>query len=271
MRKLCHAILVLGLLLSPAARADDVAVSIGIGIGTPHASIGIHVGDYPRLVAVPGYPVYYAPRLQANFFFYDGLYWVFEDDDWYASYWYNGPWWYVRPLAVPVYLLRVPVRYYHHPPPYFRGWRRDAPPRWGDYWGHEWEQQRSGWDRWNHRAVPPLAPLPAYQRRYSGDDYPRQVERQRALQQQHYRYQPRDPAVRQGYQQRYQDRYQERRPPPPPQSGQYPREQRDFREQRAPQSQRPQGREDRPQGRDASPHGRDGRDQERGQGRGNGH
>jgi hypothetical protein len=266
MRKISHAILVLGMLLSPAAPADDVAVSIGIGIGTPHASIGIHVGDYPRLVAVPGYPVYYAPRLQANFFFYDGLYGVFEDDDWHASYWYDGPWWYVRPVAVPVYLLRVPVRYYRHPPPYFRGWRRDAPPRWGDHWGHEWEQHRSGWDRWDHRAAQPLAPLPAYQRRYSGNDYPRQVERQRALQQQHYRYRPRDPAARQAYPQRYQDRYQERRSPPPPQSRQYPREQREFREQRAPQSQRPQGREDRPQGRGADTHGRG---QERGQGRGN--
>jgi hypothetical protein len=247
------------MLLSPVAPADDVAVSIGIG--TPHASIGIHVGDYPRLVAVPGYPVYYAPRLRANFFFYDGMYWVFHHDDWYASYWYNGPWWYVSPVAVPVYILRVPVRYYRYPPPYFRGWRRDAPPRWGDHWGRDWEHHRNGWDRWDHRAVPPLAPLPAYQRRYSGDRYPRQVERQRELREQHYRYQPREPVVRQHYQGRYQA-------PPPPQSG--PREQREFRdqrelrEQRAPQPQRAQGR-------DANTRGREerGRDQERGQGRGN--
>lgn len=266
MLRIRHAIIVLAMLLSPVAPADDVAVSIGIG--TPHASIGIHVGDYPRLVAVPGYPVYYAPRLRANFFFYDGMYWVFQHDNWYASYWYNGPWWYVSPVAVPVYILRVPVRYYHYPPPYFRGWRRDAPPRWGDHWGRDWEHRRNGWDRWDHRAIPPLAPLPAYQRRYSGDRYPRQVERQRELRQQHYRYQPREPVVRQHYQGRYQA-------PPPPQSG--PREQREFRDQRelrdqrAPQTQRAQGREGRSQGRDANTRGRDdrGRDQERGQGRGN--
>lgn len=266
MLRIRHAIIVLAMLLSPPAPADDVAVSIGIG--TPHASIGIHVGDYPRLVAVPGYPVYYAPRLRANFFFYDGMYWVFQHDNWYASYWYNGPWWYVSPVAVPVYILRVPVRYYHYPPPYFRGWRRDAPPRWGDHWGRDWEHRRNGWDRWDHRAVPPLAPLPAYQRRYSGDHYPRQVERQRELREQHYRYQPREPVVRQHYQGRYQA-------PPPPQSG--PREQREFRdqrelrEQRAPQPQRAQGRDGRPQGRDANSRGREerGRDQERGQGRGN--
>ena len=277
-----HALIIAGLLLSPAAPADDVSVSVGIGL--PYGSIGIHVGDYPRLVAVPGYPVYYAPRLQANFFFYDGMYWVFANDDWYASYWYNGPWSYVSPMAVPVYLLRVPVRYYRHPPPYFRGWRHDAPPRWGYHWGHEWERRRSGWDRWNHRAVPPLAPLPAYQRRYSGDSYPRQLERQRTLHQQYYRYQPREPVVRQRYQERYPVRteqrapaqpgrpnVQDRRQPPVPESGRYQREQREqreyreYREQRNQQTQRSQGRDERQQGR--GDNGR-GRDQERGQGQG---
>lgn len=31
---------------------------------------------YPDLVQVPGYPVYYAPRVNENLFFYDGQYWV---------------------------------------------------------------------------------------------------------------------------------------------------------------------------------------------------
>ena len=38
-------------------------------------SIGINVPVYPRLVQVPNYPVYYAPGLASNYFFYDGLYW----------------------------------------------------------------------------------------------------------------------------------------------------------------------------------------------------
>jgi hypothetical protein len=270
------------MLLSPAAPADDVRVSIGIGL--PHASIGIHLGEYPRLVAVPGYPVYYAPRVRANFFFYDGMYWVFANHGWYASYFYDGPWWYVDPFAVPVYILRVPVRYYRHPPPYFRAWRRDAPPRWGDHWGREWEHRRSGWDRWNRRAVPPLAPLPAYQRRYSGDSYPRQAERQREIHGDRYRYQPREPVVRQHYQGRYQERAVPRPPAqpgrpnvqdrrrPPSQPGMYPREQREqreIRERRDQQMQRSQGRDDRQQGRGANDRGRDerGRDQERGRGR----
>lgn len=203
MLKIRHVLIVLGILMFPAASS---AVQVSIGIGIPHVSIGINLPAYPRLVVVPGYPVYYAPRMQANYFFYDGMYWVFQGDNWYASSWYNGPWWFVEPYAVPVYVLRIPVRYYRQPPAYFRGWRADAPPRWSGHWGRDWEQRRSGWDRWDRRAAPAPAPLPAYQRQYSGDRYPRQVEQQHELQQQRYRYQPRDPVVRQQYQERYQER-----------------------------------------------------------------
>ena len=163
-------------------------------------SIGINFPAYPELIIVPGYPVYYAPQLEANLFFYDGLYWVYQDDNWYASSWYNGPWWIVNPEAVPLFVLRIPVSYYRQPPSFFFGWQSDAPPRWGDHWGHDWEQRRNGWDRWTRSAAPAPAPLPAYQRNYSGDRYPRQVERQHELQKQKYHYQPRDPEARQHYQ-----------------------------------------------------------------------
>jgi hypothetical protein len=172
---------------------------VSIGIGTPHVSIGINLPVYPQLVRVPNYPVYYAPGVGSNYFFYDGMYWVLEGDNWYASSWYNGPWSGVAPQVVPVFLLRVPVRYYRNPPGYFRGWQRDAPPRWGDHWGPDWQQQHQGWDRWNRRAVPAPAPAPVYQRRYSGDRYP-PPEQQPSLHERNYRYQPRDPVVRERYQ-----------------------------------------------------------------------
>ena len=165
-----------------------------------HVSIGINLPSYPVLQQVPGYPVYYAPRLDSNYFFYDGLYWVYEGDNWYSSPWYNGPWDVVDRFDVPVYLLRVPVRYYRSAPVYFRGWRADAPPRWGDHWGRSWEDRRRGWDRWDRRSAPAPAPLPTYQRQYSGHRYPdrtRQVE----LHSRSYRYEPRDHVVQQRYQQ----------------------------------------------------------------------
>lgn len=197
MFKFRYALVVLGMLLCSVASA---AVQMSIGIGLPNVSIGINVPVYPAFVVIPGYPVYYAPRMEANFFFYDGLYWVYQDDNWYQSSWYNGPWWFVYPEDVPLFILRVPVRYYRLPPAYFIGWQYDAPPRWGDHWGRDWNQHRSGWDRWDRRSAPAPAPLPSYQRQYSGDRYPRQVEQQHDLHQQNYRYQPRDPVVRKQYQ-----------------------------------------------------------------------
>ena len=234
-----NVLILLSMLLFSATSAVG-QVSVGVGIALPGVSIGINLPAYPQLVRVPGYPVYYAPQLSANFFFYDGLYWVYQADNWYASSWYNGPWGLVGREVVPLYILRVPVRYYRQPPAYFGGWGRDAPPRWGDHWGRDWEQSRSGWDRWDRKSVPAPAPLPAYQRQYSGQRYPQQVEQQQALRSQHYRYQPRDEMVRQHYQQRPaqpsapQPRQgAEQRPAPQPQQG--------AAQRQAPQQQPQQG------------------------------
>ena len=175
------------------------APQVSLGFGVPGISIGINLPLYPELVPVPGYPVYYAPQVDSNYFFYDGMYWVYQRDNWYASSWYNGPWGLIGPEAVPLFVLRVPVRYYRQPPAYFRGWSPDAPPRWGDHWSNSWTQSHRGWDNWNRNAVPAPAPLPSYQQQYSGNRYPVAAQ-QRALQSQNYRYQPRDPVVRQHYQ-----------------------------------------------------------------------
>lgn len=197
MPKLRYVFIALGMLLSPVPPS---AAQLSVGIGLPNVSIGFTLREYPDFAVVPGYPVYYAPQLDANLFFYDGMYWLYLDDGWYESTWYNGPWYLVDPFFVPEFVLRIPVRYYRRPPAFFVGWRFDAPPRWGDHWGHDWERRRGGWDRWNRRTAPAPAPLPIYQRQYSGDRYPRQVEQQLQLQERNYRYQPRDPVVRQHYQ-----------------------------------------------------------------------
>lgn len=195
MRRVFVALCIFGTLaLTPAA------AQIGINFGSPGVNIGINLGVYPRLQRVPGLPVYYAPGVSSNYFFYDGLYWVLEDDGWYASTWYNGPWRLVDYMDVPVYLLRVPVRYYRHAPAYFRGWRADAPPRWGEHWGQSWEQRHGGWDRWDRRSTPAPAPLPTYQRQYSGSRYP-QGTQQSVIESRNYRYQPRDAVAQQHFQQ----------------------------------------------------------------------
>ena len=170
-------------------------VQVGVGISLPGISIGINLPQYPQLVLVPGYPVYYAPALSLNYFHYDGMYWVFADDNWYVAYWYNGPWYMVYPDYVPLFLLRVPVYYYRRPPAYFHGWWLGAPPRWHERWGRDWEQRHSGWRQWDMSASPAPAPLPDYQRDYPRERYP-DATRQGDLHRQYYRYQPRDGVVR---------------------------------------------------------------------------
>ncbi|MDD2853430.1 MAG: hypothetical protein PHY09_16210 [Desulfuromonadaceae bacterium] len=184
-------------LLMLACSVTPSEAQLSIGIGLPNVSIGINLPFYPQLSPVPGYPVYYAPEVNANYFFYDGMYWVYQDDNWYASSWYNGPWAFVEPYAVPLFVLRIPVRYYRQPPVYFRGWLSSAPPRWGQHWGRDWERRRGGWDRWNRHSVPKRAPRPSYQSKYTGDRYPQRIEEQHTLRSRSYRYQPRDMAVRQ--------------------------------------------------------------------------
>ncbi len=197
-----YSILALALLLGPALPARtqaQVGVGVSVGVEVPGMSIGINVPAYPDLVPVPGYPVYYAPRAETNYFFYDGLYWVFVRDGWYASSWYDGPWRLVRPDRVPLYVLRVPVRYYRAPPPWFRGWAAERPPRWGQRWGRDWERRHEGWERWDRRAPPRAAPLPLYQREYAGDRYPRGMMEQHDIRAQHYRHEPRESFTRQEF------------------------------------------------------------------------
>ncbi|HEY7903521.1 MAG TPA: hypothetical protein VIH36_08720 [Casimicrobiaceae bacterium] len=190
--------LALSTLLCASAAAE---AQVSFGIQAPGVSIGVNLPVYPTLVRVPNYPVYYDPQVSANYFFYDGLFWVYSGDTWYSSTWYDGPWQPVAPDYVPYFVLRIPVRYYREPPPYFHGWSSDAPPHWGEHWGHDWESHRAGWDQWNRNSVPAPAPLPVYQKQYSGDRYPHAPAQQQALRTQNYHYQPRETVTRQAFQQ----------------------------------------------------------------------
>ena len=237
---------------------------ISIYFGSPTFQIGIDMPVYPELERVPGYPVYYDPRAEGNYFFYDGLYWVYAEDNWYESEWYNGPWRNVDPQYVPLYVLRVPVRYYRRPPSYFQGWGADSPPRWGEHWGRDWEGRHAGWDRWNRGSAPQPAPLPSYQRRYSGGTYPRAEQQQRSIRQESYHYQPREAVSRQHVQQaggggaRQPDRAQQQQ-----RSVQQERSQQQQRQQpqQQPQQQQERARQAPPQQQDK---GRDNKDSNKG-------
>jgi len=289
MQKTRYGLIAICMLLSSVVSAE---AQVSISIGLPNVNIGVNLPMYPEFAPVQGYPVYYAPRVNANYFFYDGMYWVYQDDDWYASSWYNGPWGYVQPDVVPLYVLRIPVRYYRQPPAYFRGWRQDEPPRWDRHWGPEWEQHRKGWDSWKRSSAPRRAPLPVYQRKYSGDRYPR-AEQQHELRTQQYRYQPQSKAAREYYNQQVRHgstvpaQREGREAPqgrnPRPQDSQRsqpqyqtPQQQRgtshqDQEYRRDQQTNRPQDREQRPQYRGESQEPNRGHGQNKDEDRGRGH
>ena len=152
--------LVLGALLV-AAVAAPVHAQVRVGV-----DIGIRLPGPPALVVVPGVPVYYAPRAPANVFFYSHHYWVFTDGGWYVGPTWNGPWSVVEPAHVPRPILQVPVRYYRAPPPPWKHWRREGPPRWDPPYGREgreearereWREREERWGREGKGCPPGLA------------------------------------------------------------------------------------------------------------------
>ena len=54
--------------------AGPANAQVSVSIGVPSIDIGIHLPALPTLTIVPGSPVYYAPSVDGNFFFYDGMY-----------------------------------------------------------------------------------------------------------------------------------------------------------------------------------------------------
>jgi hypothetical protein len=144
LRRMITAAFACGVLLG-AATPSPAQVNINLGINLPAR---------PQLVAVPTSPVQYAPNVDANYFFYDGEYYVFTNGRWYISRSYNGPWALLEPEFIPMPVLQVPVRYYHRPPAQWRAWHREAPPRWAPAWGRRWEERRhvgQASPRWDDR------------------------------------------------------------------------------------------------------------------------
>jgi hypothetical protein len=178
-----------------------LAASIFPAAAQNYYDIDVDLPAYPEMQPVPDSPVYYAPNVDSNYFFYDGSYWDYYNDSWYSSPWYNGPWEYVDPIYVPTYVLWVPIRYYRRPPAYFRGWHTGRPPRWGEHWGRDWQDRHNSIYGGRRGSPPAPAPLPQYQRQFTRDNYPRGPQ-QYALHGQNYNYQPRENVVRQQYQSR---------------------------------------------------------------------
>src|SRR5256885_5816989 len=97
-----------GLLAAPARGAD---VHIGINIGVPPPPPPVVVEAPPPLVVVPQTPVYYAPALPYNYFYYGGLYYTPHDDRWVYAASFNRPWAFVTLERLPRPVLALPGRF----------------------------------------------------------------------------------------------------------------------------------------------------------------
>jgi hypothetical protein len=86
-----------GLLPPGMARAE----SLSIGVQTDSVHLGIHIGSPPRLVVVPGTPVYQAPSLPYNYFVYRKRYYLFHEGMWLSARHHNGPWTVIAVERVP--------------------------------------------------------------------------------------------------------------------------------------------------------------------------
>ncbi len=121
LRRVLVGALVAGTILAAGVVAAEVSVNVNIGPPPPP----LVVAAPPALVVVPGTPVYYAPQVQYNYFFYDGRYYTVHDGAWFYAPAYNGPWVFVAPGLVPRPVLAVPVQYYKVPPGH---WKHGGPP-----------------------------------------------------------------------------------------------------------------------------------------------
>ncbi len=76
----------------------------------------------PLVVVQPGVQV--VQDFEQEIFFVGGYYWVRRDGYWYRAREPRARWYYVRPAAVPVALVRMPPGHYRHW--HGRGWGAEA-------------------------------------------------------------------------------------------------------------------------------------------------
>jgi len=98
-----------------ATTAGAANVNVGINVGVPLPP-PIVVAAPPQLVVVPGSPVYYAPRVEQNYFVYDRRPYTFHDGHWFVAAAPGRPWTLIATERVPRPILAVPVTYYKVPP-----------------------------------------------------------------------------------------------------------------------------------------------------------
>jgi len=127
-------------LMSPEKASADVSVHIGIGAPLPT----VVVPAPPAVVVIPGTPVYYAPDVGIDLFFYSGRWYRKHDGHWYIATYYNGPWAYLPAARVPTVFVNLPGGSYNIPP----GHQRIPYGQLKKHW-KKWDKEHR--KHWKHR------------------------------------------------------------------------------------------------------------------------
>jgi hypothetical protein len=105
-------------LLTPG-KAAHAGVDVHIGVGVPVLP-AVVIPAPPAVVMIPNMPVYYAPDVGMDLFFYSGSWYRRHDDHWFRASYYNGPWAYTQPSHVPAVFMHMPAHYNRIPPGHAR-------------------------------------------------------------------------------------------------------------------------------------------------------
>jgi len=96
------------------------AASAFPALAQDYYDIDVNLPEYPDMQPIPDSPVYYAPAVPVDLFFYGGRYYRVHRDAWFSAPRYDGPWHHVAYARVPRPVIAVPARYYKVPPGHWR-------------------------------------------------------------------------------------------------------------------------------------------------------
>lgn len=132
------------LLVSAAIPArSEAAVSVGVSlhVGDPYQGLSLHFRSRPDMALIPASQVYYTRNYDHDLYRYGRSWYYVEDDCWYRSSSYNGPFVRIDVSSVPRQISNVPTRYR-------RAW--GGPPAHAPAYGYRRNQDQTGYDRgWN--------------------------------------------------------------------------------------------------------------------------
>jgi hypothetical protein len=129
------------LLVSAAIPArSEAAVSVGVSlhVGDPYRGLSLHFRSQPDMAVIPASQVYYTRNYDHDLYRYGRSWYYVEDDCWYRSSSYNGPFVRIDVSSVPRQIWNVPTGYR-------RAW--GGPPAHAPAYGYRRNQGQSGYDR----------------------------------------------------------------------------------------------------------------------------